>query len=256
MLAVLSPAKKLDFNLPAEKLPLTAPPLIRQTAELMETARELTQADLKQLMKLSPQLARLNFDRFQAFASGGKPKGAKQAALAFNGDTYTGLMAWEFNADDFQFAQEHVAILSGLYGLLRPLDAIQPYRLEMGTKLTTPRGNNLYQFWGPRIADQINASLEGHEEPLLINLASTEYFTAVDRKALKYPILTCVFQELRGGKAKVIGLCAKRARGMMARYIVQNRITNRAGLASFQEGGYRLDESSGTEDSLVFTRAS
>ena len=256
MLAVLSPAKKLDFSLTPQPVPLTSPRMIRQTSELMKVARDLTSVDLKKLMKLSDGLARLNRGRFQNFAPGGKPSGAKQAALAFSGDTYVGLSAWDFDAEDLDFAQEHLRILSGLYGLLKPLDAIQPYRLEMGTKLATPRGKNLYEFWGTRIAEAIDEELEGHSSPALINLASSEYFTAVDRKALKAPVIECVFQEVRGGQAKVIGLYAKRARGMMGRFIVKHRLTAHEQLKGFSEGGYGFVSGPSSAERLVFQRKS
>ncbi len=254
MLAVLSPAKKLDFNLSAQPLPLTSPPLIRQTSELMRVARELTSADLKRLMKLSDGLARLNRGRFQSFAPGAQPKGSKQAALAFSGDTYVGLAAWDFDAEDFDFAQGHLRILSGLYGLLRPLDAIQPYRLEMGTKLATARGKNLYDFWGGRIASAIDEALSDHESAALVNLASAEYFAAVSRKALRAPVIECVFQEVRGGAAKVVGLHAKRARGMMARFMVKQRLDRPQELEHFAEAGYRFVRQSSSADRLVFQR--
>lgn len=256
MLAVLSPAKKLDFGLPTVPMPTTSPLMLRHATRLVKVARSLSAADLKRLMKLSDKLAELNHDRFQSFASGGQPRGSKQAALAFNGDTYQGLAAWEFNESDFEFAQSHVGILSGLYGLLRPLDAIQPYRLEMGTRLTTDKGRNLYDYWGSHIARRIDAHLADHRHRVVVNLASTEYFEAVKRHALRSAVLTMVFQEFRQGERKVIGLFAKRARGSMARFIVQNRIQTPEALKGFEQDGYRFDAGASTEESFVFLRKS
>lgn len=256
MLAVISPAKKLDFGLSAPDLAITSPRLIRKTSTLMKSARALSQADIKKLMKLSDKLASLNHERFQSFAAGAKPRGSKQAALAFNGDTYQGLAAWAFDVNDFEFAQDNLGILSGLYGLLRPLDAIQPYRLEMGTQLKTDKARNLYEYWGATIARRIDSLLVQHSYRVVVNLASTEYFGAVDRKSLQGSVLSVVFQEIRAGERKVIGLFAKRARGMMARYIVKNRIVNPADLKNFCDDQYRFDPQTSQMDRLVFTRKS
>lgn len=256
MLAVISPAKKLDFGLSAPLFAATNPGLIRQTTTLMESVRLLSESDLKQLMKLSEKLASLNHERFQNFTKGPKPRGSKPAALAFNGDTYQGLAAWDFDVEDFQFAQHNIGILSGLYGLLRPLDAIQPYRLEMGTRLQTERGRTLYEYWGPLISKRINSQLRGHSHRIVVNLASTEYFGAVDKKTLSASVLSVSFQEIRGAERKVIGLFAKRARGMMARYIVKNRIETPSELRDFREGSYRFDRKASQAQAFVFTRKS
>lgn len=258
MLAVLSPAKKLDFEPSKLKLKVTKPLLSKDTAELLETTAALKTSDLKRLMKLSDSLAKLNYERFQSFEVAPKlGKAAKQAALAFAGDTYVGLSASDFDAEDFDYAQQHVRILSGLYGLLRPLDLIQPYRLEMGTTLPTGRGKDLYGFWGDRIAQTINKDAKkaaGKDGPVLVNLASNEYFKAANTAALGVPIIQCIFKEQRGQQAKVIGFSAKRARGMMARYIVKHRLSEAAGLKDFNETGYRFQPKQSSETDWVFVR--
>jgi cytoplasmic iron level regulating protein YaaA (DUF328/UPF0246 family) len=257
MLAVLSPAKKLDWDRTVPELEPTTPALPKDTRELLDSARDLTAKDLGRMMKLSPALSKLNYERFQALQGPGKPnERARMAALAFAGDTYQGLRAWEFAAEDLLFAQDHVRILSGLYGVLRPLDAIEPYRLEMGVKIDTARGSSLYDFWGDRIARQLSKEAANHEHALLVNLASSEYFTAVRAKKLAVPVLTCVFKEIRGGTAKVIGFSAKRARGMMARYIVAHRITKPEALKDFDSAGYRFDPKSSSATDWVFSRQS
>lgn len=254
MLAVLSPAKKLDFDrLPAD-LPVTDPALSDDIAMLAKRTRRLKRADIARLMSLSEALADLNYQRFQAFSDAPEEGAARPAALAFAGDTYVGLDAPSFSAADFAYAQDHLRILSGLYGILRPLDRIQPYRLEMGTRLDTRRGADLYAFWGARISKALNAVLEGQETRVLVNLASNEYFKAVDRKALKVPVLTCVFQEIREGEAKVISFLAKRARGSMARFMVTNRIDRPDGLKDFDTDGYRFQPSQSDATTFVFSR--
>ena len=217
MLILLSPAKNMNFD-PAPEAPrATKPIFLKDAAELSSTTKKLTKAKIKSLMKISDKLAELNHERFQAFDPDGRSESLKQAALAFNGDVYLGLEAGTMSKDDFAFAQDHLRILSGLYGLLRPLDAIQPYRLEMGSRLKNPRGENLYDFWGDRIAQEIDKAVKGHEDPTVVNLASHEYFGAVDRKALKAPVVTPVFKETKDGDGKIVMFYAKRARGMMAR---------------------------------------
>lgn len=258
MLAILSPAKKLNFDAPAvdsPRLRLTTPELLRETKLLAESTRALTTANIKKLMSLSDSLAELNFDRFQAFdIKASRPKGSKQAALAFNGDTYVGLAADTFSEDDMAFAQDHLGILSGLYGLLRPLDAIQPYRLEMGTRLQTPRGRSLYEFWGDRVAARIDKRLEQMNSDVLINLASNEYFSVLPRHSLKARVVTPVFKEIRDGKAKIISFSAKRARGTMARYIVNKRLADPAALKKFNLDGYRFQKADSDDDHWLFLR--
>lgn len=255
MIAVLSPAKKLDFESSPVEVRTTVPALAKDTRELLETTRQLTAKDLAQLMKLSGQLAKLNYERFQVLTPPApKQANAKAAALAFMGDTYQGLRAWEFDADDLEFAQTHVRILSGLYGVLRPLDAIQPYRLEMGTRLSTGRGKSLYEFWGDKIAQRLTQEASEQEHGVIVNLASNEYFTAAQTKKLNVPVLTCVFKEVHGNSAKVVGFSAKRARGMMARFIVKQRLTEPGGLKDFNDAGYRYDAKNSTAEQLIFAR--
>jgi len=255
MLAVLSPAKKLDFERAVAPLPPTEPVLAGDTVQLAKRVRKLKRQDIARLMGLSEALSELNYQRFQSFLDAPEGDAARPAALAFAGDTYVGLDAPSLSADDLTYAQQHLRILSGLYGLLRPLDRIQPYRLEMGTRLDTRRGADLYAFWGDRIAQALNDVFAGQEVPVLVNLASNEYFKAVDRKALKAPVLTCVFQEIRDGQAKVISFLAKRARGSMARYMITNRIDRPEGLKDFTTDGYRFQPDQSDQATFVFSRA-
>jgi cytoplasmic iron level regulating protein YaaA (DUF328/UPF0246 family) len=253
MLVLLSPAKSLDFDPPAAGLPATAPLLGDDTALLAERARALTPADLRRLMGISEALADLNHARFQAFGTA-RATPAKQAALAFSGDTYTGLDAATLTAEDLAWAQDHLRILSGLYGALRPLDRIEPYRLEMGTRLDTGRGKDLYAFWKGRLGPLLDAAVAGHRHPVIVNCASAEYVKAAETKTLTARVITPVFQEERHGKARVIGLMAKRARGMMARHVIVNRLEDPAGLTAFAEGGYRYCPDASNEDVWVFRR--
>lgn len=252
MLLVLSPAKSLDLTPAASDLPATKPRMLKDTTELAAIARKLSTADLSELMGISDRLAELNHQRFRSF----KPRssGGVQAALAFAGDVYRGLDARSLAADALSWAQEHVRILSGLYGLLRPMDVIQPYRLEMGVSLRTQRGGTLYDFWGDRIAKALNADGRGHEDRTLVNLASQEYFGAVDVRALKLKLLTVTFREEQDGQSRVLGVFAKKARGLMARFAIDNRIDRPEGLRDFDIAGYgfRPAESSPTE--WVFSR--
>lgn len=258
MLAVLSPAKKLNFAAPASgaaRHKLTTPELLKETKLLAESTRLLSSREIKELMSLSDNLADLNFDRFQNFdATTSRPKGSKQAALAFNGDTYTGLTAGAFSEEEMAFAQDHLGIFSGLYGLLRPLDAIQPHRLEMGTHLKTPRGKSLYEFWGDRVAVKIDKRLKKLDSDVLINLASNEYFSVLPRQSLKARVITPVFKEIRSGKAKIISFSAKRARGRMARFIVKNRITDPSLLKKFKLDGYRFQKDESDDEQWLFLR--
>ena len=254
MLIVLSPAKRLDFAEPPADLPASQPRLRDDTATLLKTARRQTQAELRRLMGISDDLAKLNQARFKAFDPEATDVGV-QAALAFAGDVYQGLDARSLSHDDLNWAQDRLRILSGLYGLLRPLDRIQPYRLEMGTRLKTRRGASLYDFWGDRISKQLNADAEGHAEPVLINLASQEYFGAVDARALKLPVITCHFREGAPGETRIISFFAKRARGTMARWIVENRIEQSRDLKRFDRDGYAFNADLSTQMDWVFTRS-
>ena len=256
MLALLSPAKKLNFEPESPvAFELTSPELLKETRLLSETTRKLGPDQIKKMMKLSDDLAELNFQRFQKFdPKPTRPKGSKQAVLAFAGDTYVGLRATEFDAEEMAFAQEHLGILSGLYGLLRPLDAIQPYRLEMGTRLKNPRGNSLYEFWGDRVSARVNARLRSLKSDALINLASHEYFSVLQKDKLNARVITPVFKEERNGVLKIISFSAKRARGSMARFMIRNRATEPATLKKFREDGYRFDKSGSTDAEWLFVR--
>ena len=251
MLTVISPAKKLDFEGVPLKLDATEPDYQADAYSLSRTARRLSVAKLQKLMSISPALAKLNQARFKDFAEAPTPEQVKPAALAFNGDTYTGLQAESFTAVDLAYAQKHLRILSGLYGLLRPMDNIQPYRLEMGSRLATRRGKTLYQYWGSRIAEAINEI----ESDTLLNCASVEYFSAVKPEALTPRVVTPVFMEVRDGEAKIVSFFAKKARGMMARYVVQNQIDTPEGLKSFDHGGYSFQPAESSPTKLIFTRA-
>nr|WP_213394856.1 peroxide stress protein YaaA [Yoonia sp.] len=252
MLVVISPAKSLDMT--PVQIPATAPAFQDDALRLAKTARGLSLGDLKSLMAISDDLARLNRDRFAAFAADPAPEAVKPAALAFNGDTYQGLEAKTLSADDLHWAQDHLGILSGLYGLLRPLDAIQPYRLEMGSKLKTRRGASLYEYWGDTIAKALNARAADVGTDLLVNCASQEYFGAVDRKALKLRVITPSFMEVKDDKPRIVSFFAKRARGAMARFIVENRLTAAEAIKDFTSGGYAYDANLSDGDTWVFVR--
>ncbi len=254
MLAVISPAKKLKFDEPPVDLPVSEPEFLSDTHELASVCRKLTRADLRAMMKISDALADLNHQRFQTFSTSPSETQTRPAVLAFAGDTYTGLDAPSLDKADLNYAQDHLRILSGLYGLLRPLDLIQPYRLEMGRKLKTKRGETLYAFWGDRLAKALDARLANHKHPVLINLASHEYFRAVEAKALKARVITPVFKEFKNDQYKVIGLFAKRARGAMARYMIKHRLEDPQDLQRFAEDGYRFRPDMTTGDNWVFAR--
>jgi len=254
MLAIISPAKKLDFETEALSSKHTQPQFLDHSEILVEAARRLSRAELARTMKLSDKLADLNYHRFKAFSRPFNLANAKQAAMVFNGDTYVGLEAATLDKDDMAFAQDHLRILSGLYGLLRPLDLIQPYRLEMGAKFQPPKGENLYGFWDGHLTDAINKVTAKQADSSVINLASNEYFKAVHEDGLNGPVITPVFKEVKDRTAKVLGLFAKRARGSMARYIIKNRLQSPDGLKSFNEGGYVFQPAMSDDKSWVFTR--
>jgi len=252
MLVVISPAKRLDW---AERdVAMTAPAMQDDAVRLARTARNLTLGKLKALMDLSDDLARLNRDRFQAFADAPDADVTRPAMLAFAGDTYQGLDAASLSEDDTAYAQAHLRILSGLYGLLRPLDAIQPYRLEMGSRLKTRRGASLYDYWRTDIAKALNAQADTVGADILVNCASQEYFGAVPLKALKPELVTPVFMEDKGAGPKIVSFFAKRARGAMARHVVQNRVTDRAGIEAFCSDGYAFQPDLSAPDRPVFVR--
>ncbi len=252
MLFVLSPAKTLDFT-PAPGVTPTKPAFGRDTAELAKRAKTLKAADLKALMGISDDLAQLNRERFRAYKLRGTAHDVP-AALAFAGDVYTGLKARELDAKALAWAQGRLRILSGLYGVLRPLDAIQPYRLEMGVKLATERGPDLYAFWGDAPAKALDSALRGHKDKAVVNLASQEYFGAVDRDALKAPVLTCLFKQETAAGVTHPGLYAKTARGLMARWAIDRRAERRVDLKNFDREGYRFNAGLSAADQYVFTR--
>ncbi|MFZ9252033.1 MAG: peroxide stress protein YaaA [Hylemonella sp.] len=254
MLFLLSPAKTLDFDPPAGDVPHTLPQFTKQSAELIQILRAYSPERLSGLMDLSDQLAGLNVARFQAWSSKFTPKNSKQAVLAFDGDVYEGLDAKSLKPADLSWAQEHVCILSGLYGVLRPLDWMQPYRLEMGTQLPNPKGSNLYKFWGTRLADYLNQQLMDDKAPVVVNLASQEYFKSVDRKVLKARVIDCVFEDWSGGKYKVVSFLAKRARGLMARYAITKHLSSPKQLEKFNLEGYAFDAKASEPERLVFRR--
>ena len=256
MLILLSPAKSLDFEtpLPAD-LPHTLPAFPAQTRELVEVMRGFAPQDLASLMHISDALAALNVGRFAAFRARASAANSRQALLAFNGDVYDGLDSRSLSNTDLAWAQDHLAILSGLYGVLRPLDWMQPYRLEMGTRLLTSQGTGLYAYWGDRIAQHLDKQLQRQEgEPLLLNLASQEYFKAVDRKALRARVAECVFEDWHDGAYKVMGFHAKRARGRMARFAIESRAESLEALQAFDGNGYAYAAKVSSKDRLVFRR--
>ena len=254
MLFLLSPAKSLDFETPLGDIPHTQPQFKAQSQALIEVLRTQSPQQIASLMDLSDALAALNVARYAAWSPRSTLRNARPAALAFNGDVYEGLQARSLPVADLEWAQQHVAILIGLYGVLRPLDLLQPYRLEMGTRLATPQGSNLYQFWGSSIAQHLNQRLRADTSPVVVNLASQEYFKAVDRKTLKAPVVECVFEDYKGGTYKIISFHAKRARGLMARYAIEHRITTPEGLKHFDSEGYTFAAHASGLDRLVFRR--
>ena len=254
MLTLLSPAKKLNMAPVETGVPITQPRLRDDTHELAIVAKTQTADDLKRLMHISDNLATMNFERFQAFNLDNKSNSAKPAGLAFDGDVYWGLEADSLSEDTLSYAQDHLRILSGLYGVLRPMDAIQPYRLEMGTKMVNGRGKTLYDFWGARIADRLNADLTDHADTTVVNLASNEYFKAVDADALGQTVIGAKFLNVKDGEARSLMYYAKHARGTMARWIMENRLDRADGLKDFNADGYALDAAASTENELVFSR--
>lgn len=252
MLVVISPAKRLDWT--ERDVAVTEPALLADANRLSRTMRNLTLGDLRGLMDLSPDLARLNRDRFRAFTDAPDPAALRPAALAFAGDTYQGLDASSLDPDEMAWAQRHLRILSGLYGLLRPLDGIQPYRLEMGSRLKTRRGDTLYAYWRDTLAKALRADAEDLGTDILVNCASQEYFGAVPEAALKLRVITPVFMEDRDDTPRIVSFFAKTARGAMARYIVQHRLTEPAGLLEFDSLGYTHRPDLSQPDRPVFVR--
>ncbi|MCX7266680.1 MAG: peroxide stress protein YaaA [Betaproteobacteria bacterium] len=254
MLFLLSPAKSLDYDTPAGDVPHSLPQFAAQSAQLIQNLKPQSLQQIANLMDLSDALAALNVARYEAWRPKFTAKNSKQAVLAFNGDVYEGLDAKTLKLKDLEWAQSHVCILSGLYGVLRPLDWMQAYRLEMGTALATTKGKNLYQFWGSQIAEYLNQRLALETSPVVVNLASQEYFKAVDQKVLQARVMECVFEEYKGGRYKIISFMAKRARGLMARYAVQKRITHVEKLKQFDHEGYAFEPAASDPHRLVFRR--
>lgn len=254
MLIVISPAKTLDYETPPKTKVFTTPDYLEYSQRLINRLRNFSSLDLSDLMKVSAKIADLNFDRYESWKKPFTVKNAKQSILAFKGDVYTGLDAETFKADDFKFAQNHLRVLSGLYGLLRPLDLMQPYRLEMGTKLKTDVGKNLYEFWGSDITEGLNLQLKKIKSKYLINLASNEYFKSVKVKELDAEIITPAFKEFKNGDYKMIGIYAKKARGLLSRYIIQNKLSDPEDIKSFSEDGYRYNKKLSKSSNWVFTR--
>lgn len=250
MLIVISPAKRLDWA--TREVEMTAPQFQDDARALAQTARGLSAADLADLMDISPALAELNAERFQRFVQDGDD--LRPAVLAFAGDTYQGLEAASLDADDLRFAQDRLSILSGLYGVLRPLDAIRPYRLEMGSRLATEKGPNLYAYWGDKLARALNAQAAAMGTDTLINCASVEYFSAVDRDALSLEVITPQFLEDKPGGPKIVSFHAKKARGAMARFIIERRLTDPAAILDFDLGGYVYAPALGTAEKPAFLR--
>ncbi len=254
MLTLLSPAKKLNFDPAATGLNTTPLLLPKDTRELAKVAKKQSPADLKKLMHLSDNLANLNAERFKSFNLEGQSNSAKAAGLAFDGDVYWGLDANSWTDDDLSYAQGHLRILSGLYGVLRPMDAIQPYRLEMGTKLVTKRGKSLYDFWGSTIADTLKTDISTHKDQTVVNLASYEYFKAIDKSVLDNPVINFKFLNIKDGKARNLMYYAKYGRGLMAKWVMQNRIESADELKGFNLENYKFDKSLSEESTIVFTR--
>jgi cytoplasmic iron level regulating protein YaaA (DUF328/UPF0246 family) len=254
MLTVISPAKTLDFDTPPTTRKSSQPQLLARAETLVADARRMSPEDIRELMGVSEKIAELNHQRFMNWSTPFSLDNAKQSILAFKGDVYTGLEAESMNAAQLAYAQQHLRILSGLYGVLRPLDLMQPYRLEMGLKFGNSGGDNLYQFWGDDIAGALNAQLKKLGTGVLVNLASNEYFRAVRAGSLDAEVVTPVFKDLKNGKYKIISFFAKKARGQMARFIIDNEVDSVAGLKKFRGGAYRYNAAESGARELVFTR--
>jgi cytoplasmic iron level regulating protein YaaA (DUF328/UPF0246 family) len=252
MIVVISPSKTQDFSQTKLNLAYTTPIFNNEIIELVKILSQKSVAELKLLMGISESLAKLNYERYQKFQKQFTLNNAKPSILSFKGDVYEGLDVNNYTKEDFNFAQQHLRILSGLYGLLRPLDLIQPYRLEMGIKLKTPHGNDLYQFWDDKITNEIN-KLADHNN-YLINLASNEYFDAINQDKITAKLITVIFKEKRDNEYKIIGLFAKKARGLMTNFIIKNKITHHEGLQLFNEAGYKFKDKLSNEKQYIFIR--
>jgi len=254
MIITLSPSKGQDFDAPCSTKKHSTPIALKDSQLLIKELRKLKTGDIKKLMGVSENIAKLNIDRYKNFKTPFTLSNARQAIFAFKGDVYSGIEIDKFTAADLVYAQDHLRILSGLYGCLRPLDLIQPYRLEMKTKLANSRGDNLYQFWGEDITENINRVLSKQDEPVLINLASAEYFKSIKPKLLKGRLLNINFKEIKDGKSRVVAIFAKRARGMMTDYILRNRIEKPAAIKKFKTGGYKFSKNDSDDSQWTFVR--
>jgi len=254
MLALISPAKKLDYESPPVTEHYTQPDFLDDSQQLIAQLKHYAPHELAHLMKLSDKLSLLNAERYNAWQTPFTSDNAKQAVLAFQGDVYTGMDANNFDRAELDFAQQHLRILSGLYGVLRPLDLMQAYRLEMGTRLVTERGKNLYEFWGNRVTDNINAALAEQGDAIIVNLASVEYFKVVKKAFLKARLITPIFKDYKNGQYKIISFYAKKARGLMCRYMIENTLTESEALKDFDLGGYRYNAVMSSENDWVFLR--
>ena len=254
MLMLISPAKSLDYKTPSTTYSFSIPEYLDKSYELVEVVKQKSFRDLMELMKVSQKIAEINVERFNQWKLPFTTENAKQAVLAFKGDVYTGLDASDLSENRLAYVQSHMRILSGLYGLLRPLDLMQPYRLEMGLKLKTKKGKNLYQFWGGKITDSLNVLLDEHEEPVLINLASNEYFKSVQKESLNGRIITPEFKDWKNGKYKIISFFAKKARGLMVRYAIDHNIQKAEALHDFNYDGYHFNPEMSQTDNWVFSR--
>lgn len=253
MIVVLSPAKSLDYETPLPTEKFTHPILTNKTEELIGILRHYSTGELAQLMSVSDKLAQLNFQRYQDWQPEFTPENSRQALFAFNGDVYEGLQAYSMTTKNIQYAQAHLRILSGLYGVLRPLDLMQPYRLEMGTKLKNPEGKNLYEFWRNAVVSTLNQDLKKRND-VLVNLASDEYFKSIHENGLNAKVVQPIFQDYKNNTYKIISFYAKKARGLMARYIVDHEVSNAEALKNFDVAGYRFSPDSSTDDKWVFRR--
>lgn len=254
MLALISPAKTLDYETALPTDTYTQPRLLEQSQQLIDVCRKLSATEIASLMTVSEKIANLNVERFRDWNADFDFSNARQALFAFKGDVYTGLDAYHLKDQDIDFAQQHLRMLSGLYGLLRPLDLMMPYRLEMGTKLKNKRGHNLYEFWGSIITNQINQDLAEIDSKVLVNLASDEYYKSVNEKNIQAEIIKPVFLDQKNGKYKVISFYAKKARGLMARYLIENKLSQVEQLKAFNSEGYYFDAESSSNKELVFKR--
>ena len=254
MIVLLAPSKSMNFTDNIQFDEHTQPRFTKEANSLVNILQNYSPEDISKLMNVNEKLAKLNFDRFQQFQANHAPDNARQAILAYRGDVYDGIDIANYDKDNFKFAQEEVRILTGLYGILRPLDLIQPYRLEMSTKLPNDKGDDLYQFWEDKLTNAINEDLKNHKQQYIINLASNEYFKALDKQKLQGKLVTPVFKENKNGKYKTIAIYAKKARGMMTDYIIRNRITNPEHLKGFDREGYTYNESMSSDKELVFIR--